>query len=192
MPVLTTCPDCSAKMRVPDHAVGKQIKCPKCGGTFTVTAGGASPPPPPPPPAPKPAPVAPTPVAPDPLDQLSGMESPDTAGDMDDAPPRKFAARRGGNTTSDFLAFRLFITPVVIQILFWFGVLACIIAGLMGMYGAIRIAEYNFSGAVIPLLTAMAILVIGPIMVRVQCELTMVFFRMYDTLREIKDISRNK
>jgi predicted Zn finger-like uncharacterized protein len=189
MPVVTICPECSAKMKVSDNAVGKQIKCPKCNNPFTVTAGGA---PPPRPQGVAPAPVAPMPVAPDPLEQLSGMES---AGDDLPPPRRPGGYSRGsgsGNPFADFLTFRLFITPMVIQVLFWLGVLGCLIWGMIALYGAVRMLEFSFAAALIPLTGAMLILFIGPIMVRVQCELTMVFFRMYDTLREIRDINESK
>jgi len=53
--VLITCTACNSKMRVPDSAVGKKVKCPKCGAVLSVPA--AEPPPesitpaPPPPPS---------------------------------------------------------------------------------------------------------------------------------------------
>jgi predicted Zn finger-like uncharacterized protein len=36
MPINVTCPSCSATLRVPDTAAGKQIKCPKCQTVITV------------------------------------------------------------------------------------------------------------------------------------------------------------
>ncbi len=38
MPELVTCPDCSKNLRVPDHLLGKVVKCPSCGTTFTANA----------------------------------------------------------------------------------------------------------------------------------------------------------
>jgi hypothetical protein len=38
---------------------------------------------------------------------------------------------------SDFWAFRTMVTPVIIQILFWVGVIVCLISGaIMVVYGA--------------------------------------------------------
>lgn len=34
--ITTTCPACSARMRVPDRAAGKRVRCPKCNNAFTV------------------------------------------------------------------------------------------------------------------------------------------------------------
>jgi WD40 repeat protein len=36
MPIAVTCPGCSAKMKAPDAAAGKKVKCPKCQGVITV------------------------------------------------------------------------------------------------------------------------------------------------------------
>jgi hypothetical protein len=60
MPIAITCPACKHSGRVPDAAVGRKIKCPKCATPFLVEADGAAPirtsirTPPPQPPAPEP------------------------------------------------------------------------------------------------------------------------------------------
>jgi hypothetical protein len=36
MPIAVTCPGCSARMKAPDAAAGKKVKCPKCQGAITV------------------------------------------------------------------------------------------------------------------------------------------------------------
>jgi predicted Zn finger-like uncharacterized protein len=50
---VVNCPQCERKLRVPEELLGKKVKCPTCGNTFTAEAGpaGAPPSPPPPPPA---------------------------------------------------------------------------------------------------------------------------------------------
>lgn len=37
MPVQAACPSCSVKLQVKDDLIGKQVRCPKCGGTFQPT-----------------------------------------------------------------------------------------------------------------------------------------------------------
>ena len=83
----------------------------------------------------------------------------------------------------DFLAFRKMITPVVVQILFWLGVLACV-----GVALAILGGSSSFAGAspVDPKLMALAVVVVGPLLLRFYCELLIVLFRMYDSLRVIE------
>src|SRR5207302_593089 len=39
MPEVIQCPKCNRKLRVPDHLLGKKVKCPSCSSTFTATAG---------------------------------------------------------------------------------------------------------------------------------------------------------
>jgi len=42
MPEVVTCPQCERKLRVPQDLLGKKVKCPTCGTTFTAEAGGAA------------------------------------------------------------------------------------------------------------------------------------------------------
>jgi hypothetical protein len=43
MPEIVSCPDCARQLRVPDHLLGKKVKCPGCNVMFTamVSGGGA-------------------------------------------------------------------------------------------------------------------------------------------------------
>lgn len=59
MPVVVHCPSCRAGLRIPDEALDRQVRCPKCKSTFRprdAQTSGAAPPPAPP--------AAFTPVAP--------------------------------------------------------------------------------------------------------------------------------
>lgn len=71
MPIAITCPSCKHSGRVPDTALGRRIKCPKCATPFLVEADGAAPlRPVPPPSVGEPAsPTAPEPPAPPSLHQ---------------------------------------------------------------------------------------------------------------------------
>jgi predicted Zn finger-like uncharacterized protein len=51
MPEIVQCPECQRKLKVPENLLGKKVKCPTCGATFTA-AGEAAPEP-----APAPAPA---------------------------------------------------------------------------------------------------------------------------------------
>ncbi|MBN1846367.1 MAG: DUF4282 domain-containing protein [Sedimentisphaerales bacterium] len=72
---------------------------------------------------------------------------------------------------NDFLSFRKMITPVIIQIIFWFGILGCIIAGL----------GYMKDSAIMGL----AVIIFGSLMVRVYCELLIIAFKILETLLRI-------
>ena len=83
----------------------------------------------------------------------------------------------------DFLAFRKMITPAVIQIFFWLGVIVCVVAGLGILSNSDMLAA---ASPVPPTLTAVLVLVVGPLLVRIYCELLMVLFRIYESLRAIE------
>ena len=83
----------------------------------------------------------------------------------------------------DFWAFRTMVTPVIIQILFWIGAILCLITGaIMVIYGASRgywgQEHYIWKGGLL--------FVLGPLGVRIYCEILMIFFRINETLTEIK------
>ena len=82
----------------------------------------------------------------------------------------------------DFLKFRKMITPVIIQILFWVGVGGAVIGALVIM--AMSFSSYG--GGAAQFLGGLVMLVLGPVMVRIYCELLILFFRMNETLTEIK------
>ena len=86
----------------------------------------------------------------------------------------------------DFLAFRKMIAPTIIQIIFWVGVVACVIAGLGAIVGGSSLPMGGPSST----LTGLLILVVGPVLVRVYCEMLIVLFRIYDSLSAIEENTR--
>ena len=80
---------------------------------------------------------------------------------------------------SDFWAFRIMVTPVIIQVLFWIGVITCLIVGLFSIFsGDYLMTRHVFKGIMI--------IIFGPIVVRIYCEILIVIFRINETLTEIK------
>jgi hypothetical protein len=77
----------------------------------------------------------------------------------------------------EYLTFEKMIAPVVIQILFWIGVVAVVISGLFTLFAA-------------SFISGLLIIILGPIAVRVYCEVLLVFFRILDNLREINANTR--
>jgi len=118
---------------------------------------------------------------------------------------------------TDFFAFRKMITPTIIQIAFWIGVVATVISGIgMIVAGFVSFAQFNQENSQINglmgnngglqmspvspafpffpsltggflIVTGIVQMIVGPILVRVGCELVMLFFKIYDTLVEIRD-----
>ncbi len=78
----------------------------------------------------------------------------------------------------DYLLFRKFITPIVIELLFWLGVGLCIAEGIaMIAFSAGRFPNgLGIFGGILTIL-------VGPIFVRVVCELIMAIFGIHDALK---------
>ena len=72
----------------------------------------------------------------------------------------------------DFLSFRKFITPVFIQAFFW----VLVVVTVLGAFGMM------FRGTASGVLTGLIWLVLGPVMVRIYCEILILLFRIYDEL----------
>lgn len=76
---------------------------------------------------------------------------------------------------SDFMQFKKMLTPVIIQILFWLGSILSVLVGLgLLIFG---LEDEKLLGLILILL--------GPIVVRIYCELLIVVFTINDTLTEI-------
>ncbi len=87
---------------------------------------------------------------------------------------------------SDFWAFRKMVTPVIIQILFWVGVIACVITGIILIGMGIKLPGDQL------VLKGILLIIFGPLAVRVYCEILIVFFRINETLTEIKHVLEHR
>jgi hypothetical protein len=147
-------------MKAPDSVIGKTVKCPACQAQFSVTGS-------PPPPEPEAA-------APRYADEAA-------------EPARR--ARPSGQASAfvEFLFFRRMIAPIVIQIIFWVGAVLMFFGGLIlaGM-SLIKIGDFG-AVAILGAIYGLAYMLFGPIVLRVYCEILIVFFRMYETMREVRD-----
>ena len=76
--------------------------------------------------------------------------------------------------TKEVLFFRHMITPVIIQVLFWLGVLAALVSGVSNI----------FHGAFI---YGILVLILGPVFVRVACEMLIVLFNINSSLNDIRN-----
>ena len=82
----------------------------------------------------------------------------------------------------DFIAFKKFITPAFMQVIFWILVAANTIFALMSI---IRGADAPY-GAGMLIVGGLLSLFLGPIFIRVICEVTIVMFRIHDSLEAIR------
>ena len=85
----------------------------------------------------------------------------------------------------EFLNFDKMITPSIIKFVFWIG------SGLTVLWGLILMilgVASNYGGGFQVFLGLLTIL-IGPFVIRIYCELLIVFFKVLETLQEIKEKS---
>ena len=73
---------------------------------------------------------------------------------------------------NEFLSFRKMITPIVIQVLFWLGVAVCVIGAI------VQIGQKM-------VLQGLLLLIVGPFIVRIYCELLIVVFKILEGISEI-------
>jgi hypothetical protein len=83
---------------------------------------------------------------------------------------------------AEFMSFRKMMTPVLIQILFWIGVVFSVIGGIV----MIVAGATAYRGGAVMVLLGLFYLFLGPIWVRVWCELLIVFFRIEENTRFLR------
>lgn len=79
---------------------------------------------------------------------------------------------------NEYLTFDKFITPIIIQIIFWLGIAGIVIMSLLA------IMQSPLAGLVT--------LIIGPIVWRIYMEIVLVIFKINDNLAAIRKRSENE
>lgn len=79
---------------------------------------------------------------------------------------------------NEYLSFRRFITPTMIQIIFWIGIAGIVLVSLLMM---VRGLDAPYGGGAL-LLMGLLYLVFGSLFWRIWCELLLIIFRIYDEL----------
>ena len=93
--------------------------------------------------------------------------------------------REGKSWMKEFLHFDKMITTSIIKFVFWIGAGLSIIAGLIIMIS-------GFANEGIYVLLGLLTIVIGPLVVRIYCELLIVFFKIHEALQDLKGSSFNR
>jgi hypothetical protein len=74
---------------------------------------------------------------------------------------------------NEFLSFRKMITPLLIQVIFWVFILFTVVGAFIWMF-------------TLSFWLGLVYLILGPLLVRIYCELLILFFRMYEELTSIR------
>ena len=83
----------------------------------------------------------------------------------------------------EYLTFKKMITPAVVQVLFWVGILFSILHGISLIQSGMGPQKFMASQKIY---TGIFLLIFGPIIIRICCESLIVFFRIYQTLMDMK------
>ena len=88
----------------------------------------------------------------------------------------------------DFLKFRRMITPIIIQIVFWIGIIGIVVLGILAIVDGV--SDESDVGEVI--IGGVLILIIGPLLWRVFCEVLILTFRIIENLADLRNIITGK
>lgn len=86
-------------------------------------------------------------------------------------------------TMKEFLHFDKLITPSIIKFVFWIGAGLSILAGIIQLIAG---AASPYGGG-IQVFSGLLTIIFGPILTRIYCELLIIFFKVHETLLEIKN-----
>ncbi|MBI4739515.1 DUF4282 domain-containing protein [Candidatus Woesearchaeota archaeon] len=94
----------------------------------------------------------------------------------------------------DFLEFRKMLTPVIIKAIFWLGSIISVIAGIVTLVGGLSGVRGGYyqqgnAGAVV---MGFLMIILGPVAIRIWCEIMILFFQMNDTLTDILNNTKPK
>ncbi|RKD26054.1 hypothetical protein BEP19_02665 [Ammoniphilus oxalaticus] len=74
------------------------------------------------------------------------------------------------------------ITPAIIKIIFWIGLVICVVFSL-----SLILAGLTAYGGGVQVFIGILTLIFSPIIVRVQCELLIIVFKIHESLVELKN-----
>ena len=98
----------------------------------------------------------------------------------------------------DFFSFERMITPVIIKVLFWIGLIGSGVAGIASFFtillGGIARGGVGqiLGGFLLGLIAAVVTFALGALVTRIYTELLILFFRINETLTDIKSLLKEK
>lgn len=90
----------------------------------------------------------------------------------------------------DYLTYRKMIIPILVPVMFWLGAFISVAFGILLFVTSFNVRDGGTQ--FIQCLIGLAYIIIGPIIIRIWCELMIVVFRIYESLVEIKVLVKNR
>ena len=87
---------------------------------------------------------------------------------------------------SDLVDFEKMVTPSILNVFYWLSIIGIVLAGGCIVF----LAQYDHDWYV-KVVTGVGIIILGPIVIRVFYELSLLPFRSYDKLCEISDLLKS-
>lgn len=85
---------------------------------------------------------------------------------------------------NQLLTLNNMLTPKIVTVLYWIGIVAIVISAISTLFGA---GYGAYAGFGTRLFTAIMILIFGGLAVRIYSELLIVIFRIHENLKKIAD-----
>jgi hypothetical protein len=98
----------------------------------------------------------------------------------------------------NFFSFERMITPIIIKILFWIGLIASGISGIVAFFSLLigGISRGGFGqilgGFLLGLIAGLLTFALGALITRIYSELLILAFQINETLTDIKELLRDK
>jgi hypothetical protein len=125
-------------------------------------------------------------VEPSTIDKERSMTSPDEEQATDSRtqePTTQSGLQTRESPLGEFLTFRRFATPVLVQIAFWVGVLVFLALGM----NMIEAADRGWQGTnVVMVWAGILTIFVGPVVLRIFGELILVVFRINEQLEQLR------
>ena len=81
-----------------------------------------------------------------------------------------------------YLSFDKMITPIFIKVAFWLGIIGSILGGIGLIISGIASSNLGF----IQIIAGLLVFIIGPLIVRVYCELLIILFKIHESMHDVK------
>lgn len=82
----------------------------------------------------------------------------------------------------EFVSFEKFLTPILVKVAYWIGIVSMILLGVVGIYN-----DGEASDGRTVIIGSVAVFIVAMICWRVVCESFILVFKIYDRLTEIRD-----
>ncbi|KHE66875.1 DUF4282 domain-containing protein [Halobacillus sp. BBL2006] len=86
---------------------------------------------------------------------------------------------------SEYMNFNKMITPTLIKIIFWVGAIFSVVFGIIMIFAGAA----NPWGGGMQVLAGIFMIIFGPLLTRIYCELLIVQFKMHEALQTIQAYS---